>query len=65
MIKKTIGLQFRTRAMPCITALRSLFYPGFSNTKVIPIDIYDLLTPAALAHWIMGDGSAQRHGLII
>ncbi len=63
--KKTIGLQFRTRAMPCITALRSLFYPGLSNTKVIPKDIYDLLTPVALAHVIMGDGSAQRHGLII
>jgi len=24
-----------------------------------------MLTPAALAHIIMGDGSAQRHGLII
>src|SRR5690606_602626 len=27
--------------------------------------IYDLLTPIALAHLIMGDGSVQRSGLII
>jgi hypothetical protein len=49
--------------MPCITALRSLFSPG--GTKVVPTNIYDLLTPVALAHWIMGDGAAQAHGLII
>ncbi len=51
--------------MPCITELRSLFYPELSKIKVIPFNIYDLLTPAAVAHLIMGDGSAQRHGLII
>jgi hypothetical protein len=31
----------------------------------VPQNIYNLLTPVALAHLIMGDGSAQRHGLII
>jgi hypothetical protein len=61
--KKTIGLQFETRSMPCITELHSLFYS--EDKKVIPQNIYDLLTPAALSHLIMGDGSAQRHGLII
>lgn len=61
--KKTIGLQLETRSMPCITALHSLFYSD--GKKVIPQNIYDLLTPAALAQVIMGDGSAQRHGLII
>ena len=59
------GLQFKTRAMPCITELRNLFYPELSKTKAIPVNIYDLLTPAALAHLIMGDGSIQRSGLII
>ena len=49
--------------MPCITELYLLFYP--ENIKVIPQDIYNLLTPIALAHLIMGDGSKQRHGLII
>lgn len=41
----------------------SIFY--VNGVKVIPINIYDLLTPVALAHIIMGNGSAQRHGLII
>jgi hypothetical protein len=31
----------------------------------VPHNIYELLTPIALAHLIMGDGSVQRHGLII
>ena len=48
------GLQFKTRSMPCITELYYLFYPN--KVKIIPDNIYDLLTPVALAHWIMGDG---------
>jgi hypothetical protein len=60
---KNFGLQFKTRSMPCITELRNLFY--LDNKKIIPINIYDLLTPVALAHLVMGDGSVQRHGLII
>jgi hypothetical protein len=47
--------------MPCITELRSLFYPN--GIKIIPEDIYNMLTPVALAHMIMGDGSVKSHGL--
>jgi len=43
--------------------VRSIFY--INKKKVIPEDIYNLLTPVALAHFIMGDGSVQRHGLIL
>jgi hypothetical protein len=43
---KNFGLQFKTRSMPCITELRNLFY--LDNKKIIPINIYDLLTPVAL-----------------
>jgi hypothetical protein len=60
---KFIGLELFTRSLPCFTELHSLFYPN--GIKVIPSNIYDLLTPPALAHMIMGDGSVQRHGLII
>jgi hypothetical protein len=49
--------------LSCFTKLHSLFY--VNGVKVIPQNIYELLTPVALAHVIMGDGSAQRHGLII
>jgi hypothetical protein len=55
------GLQFFTRSMPCITELHSLFY--INGVKIVPHNIYDLLTPIALAHVIMGDGSISRHGL--
>jgi LAGLIDADG DNA endonuclease family len=60
---KHYGLQFFTRSLPCFTDLHSLFYPN--GTKIIPDNIYELLTPIALAHVIMGDGNALSHGLII
>ena len=52
-----------TRALPCFTELYSIFY--VNKVKVIPDNIYNLLTPVALAHLIMGDGSARPHGLTI
>jgi hypothetical protein len=42
------ALEFYTRALPCITALFSLFYEN--GVKVIPATIFELLTPIALAH---------------
>lgn len=61
--KRYYGLQFFTRALPCFTELYSLFYPN--GIKEIPQNIYELLTPVALAHLIMGDGVARPHGLHI
>jgi hypothetical protein len=49
--------------MPCFTELYSLFY--YEGVKVIPENIYELLTPVALSHLIMGDGSVSRHGLLL
>jgi len=59
----SFALYFRTRGLPCFNELRHLFYKD--KVKVVPEDIYNLLTPVALAHLIMGDGSAKEHGLII
>jgi len=53
--KQTIELQFLTRSMPCLTKLHFLFYPN--GVKIITSNIYELLTPIALAHLIMGYGS--------
>lgn len=61
--KTLYALGFFTRALPCFTELHSLFYP--KGIKVIPENIYELLTPVALAHLIMGDGLACPHGLIL
>ena len=57
------ALQIFTRAMPCLTELHSLFYPN--GIKIIPHNIYNMLTPVALAHLIMGDGSAKQYSLKI
>ena len=54
---------FITRSISVFTELHSIFY--VNKVKVIPKDIYNLLTPVALAHIIMGDGSAERHGLVL
>jgi hypothetical protein len=43
--------------------LHSLFYP--QGVKVVPSNIYELLTRVALAHLIMGDGEANPSGLIL
>lgn len=61
--KRHFGIVFETRTLPCFTNLYKLFYKN--KIKGIPENIYDLLTPIALAHWIMGDGSARPHGLLL
>lgn len=59
--KVNYGLQFFTRSMSCITKLHSIFYPN--GVKIVSHNIYELLTPIALAHLVMGDGTWSRHGL--
>jgi group I intron endonuclease len=61
--KLNYSLEFKTRSMPCITELYYLFY--LEGKKVIPLNIYELLTPVALAHLLMGDGVARKHGVIL
>lgn len=57
------GIRMDTRAYSCLTNLYELFYipitqpyGKISYKKIVPLDIYNLLTPIALAYWIMGDG---------
>jgi LAGLIDADG DNA endonuclease family len=57
------GVVIFTRAYPCFTELYRLFYPN--GVKVVPQDIYNLLTPIALAHWILGDGAVRNKGLTL
>jgi len=61
--KRFFGLQILTRLMPCRTELHSLFY--INGVKIIPDNIFELLTPVGLAHLIRGDGSVARQGLIL
>jgi hypothetical protein len=57
------ALQMNTRAMPCITELYNMFY--VNGVKTVPKDLYNLLTPEALAHWIAGDGTRGTSGILL
>ena len=52
--KKYYGIRMDSRAYTCLTLLYDQFYQN--KVKIVPLDIYNLLTPLALAYWIMGDG---------
>lgn len=41
------AISFTTMQLPCFNVFRELFY--LSNVKIIPNNIYDLLTPRGLA----------------
>lgn len=58
---KYSSISLTTMQLPCFVSLRSLWY--VNGIKIIPENISELLTPIALAHWIMGDGSRQNDGL--
>lgn len=57
------SISFTTMQLPCFNVFRELFY--LSNVKIVPHNIYELLTPKGLAFWIMDDGSKQGKGLHI
>ena len=54
---------FATRVYPCFTEWYHLFYQ--EGKKVVPLDLYNMLTYEALAHWIMGDGTKVYKGLTL
>lgn len=57
--KKTYSaISFTTMQLPCFNEFRAMFYE--SNVKIVPHNIYELLTPRGLAFWLCDDGS--RHG---
>ena len=54
---------FATRVYPCFNEWYNMFYR--EGTKVVPLDLYNMLTYEALAHWIMGDGTKSNKGLTL
>lgn len=56
-------LRFSTLSFPCFIYYYDLFY--VNGTKVVPYNIVDLLTPRALAYWIMDDGGKNGNGEMV
>lgn len=67
------SINFVTMQLPCFNVLHDLFYAivGLNSNglpiyqKIVPANIMELLTPAGLAYWIMGDGSKQNNGITL
>ena len=61
------AISFTTMQLPCFNVFKELFYlaPEAVNVKIVPHNIYELLTPKGLAFWIMDDGSKHGSGLHI
>jgi hypothetical protein len=60
---KTYALQLQTRCLPCFTELLNIWYP--QGKKIVPENILDLLDAIALAHWVQGDGTWAKTGLVL
>jgi len=61
--KMHIGIDFHTRNLPCFTDYYNIFY--VNGVKVVSEDIFNLFTPMALAHFIMGDRTKQGNRLVL
>ncbi|KAI9070154.1 LAGLIDADG DNA endonuclease [Trametes sanguinea] len=57
------GYKFNTFTFRSFSGLYKLFY--INGKKVIPLNIYEYLTPLALAVWIMDDGGWANYGVRI
>ena len=57
------SIYFTTRTLPCLTYYYNMFY--HKKVKIVPLDLYNLLTYEALAHWICCDGTKTFRGLTL
>jgi hypothetical protein len=61
--KKYYGYEFNTFTFRSFSWIHGMFYNN--GRKVLPTNIYEYLTPLALAVWIMDDGGWTNYGIRI
>jgi hypothetical protein len=57
------SIYFRTYALPCFNELYELFY--INGIKIVPSNIFELLTVEGLCYWICDDGSFCKRYQVI
>jgi heme/copper-type cytochrome/quinol oxidase subunit 1 len=57
------GVCLNTRLYPSLTEFYSMFYKN--GVKIVPLNLFELITYEFLAYWIMGDGSKAGNGLYL
>jgi hypothetical protein len=53
-------ISFKTLMFPCLNIFHDIFYKD--GTKIVPLNIGELLSARALAYWIMDDGGKGSYG---
>lgn len=61
--RKFKGLCLNTRAYPCLTEFYNMFY--VKRTKIVPLDLYEIIDYEFLAYWIMGDGTKAGNAICL
>jgi LAGLIDADG DNA endonuclease family len=62
-MKEYKSIKFQTLTSSCFNIYKEIFYN--SERKIVPNNIFDLLTPIGLAYWIMDDGYKSNKGIYI
>lgn len=63
-MKEYSSIKFQTLSLPCFNKYKELFYNS-KGIKIVPINLYDLLTIKGLAYWIMDDGYKAVNGFYL
>jgi len=61
--KKFKGVCLNTRSYPCFTEFYNMFY--VKGTKIVPLDLYEIIDYEFLAYWIQADGSKAGKGIYL
>ena len=57
------GIAFTTRTYPCFTEYYNIFYKN--KIKIVPLELYEMMTYEVLAHWIMCDGTRSYNAIVL
>jgi hypothetical protein len=61
--KTFYAISFSTRCYPCFTEVYKLFYKN--KVKIVPNNLYDILTYESLAHWLCCDGTKLNNSIVL